>query len=195
MDIHVLFLPLGYFPLFISKHVLICPPKCYCDSTKVQCNYQNLLNFPNLNSIPGDAKWLDLNTNRIEILALAYKPTTSFPKATHLSLDYNELKELPTKQDSVLSVFSMLQYLSLSSNKINNFATDAFVGLRHLKELSLSKNKIHAVPDGSFRELVQLKVLRLQENEIQTLTKYAFTGLFFCVLTVYCFKIKRRNKD
>ena len=162
---------------FFGSHTLACPQNCYCDYNKVQCNNKDFLALPDTKSIPNEVKWLDFNRNRIGNLTLGYKPTNIFPNATHFHLDYNSLKCVPGRENSFLSAFNGLQYLSLTHNRIFKIAMDAFSEFRYLQEIRLSYNIIRDIGGRIFRNLFQLRVLRLDDNQLQNIAEDAFVGL------------------
>ena len=159
-------------------HVTACPTGCNCDYNKLHCSYKNLEVFPSIFTIPIQVTWVDVRKNKIGNITLEHKHfNRTFQNVKHLYLDYNLLTELPGHNESILSVFEEIQYLSLSYNKIETIASDVFRGLQQLRELILSNNLINILPGHLFGGLHQLKILHLQENKIKHIAENAFFGL------------------
>lgn len=70
-----------------------------------------------------------------------------------------------------------VEHLSLTNNNLSYLATDAFVGLRHLRKLTLDGNGIRAIERFAFRGLPRLRELSVQHTPLGSLKKFSFAGL------------------
>ena len=155
-----------------------CAFGCKCYFNKVLCNGKNLLTFPQLETISHEITWLDVTKNKIKDVSLSGKPADNYSNVKQLYLDFNELTELPASNESLFSVFTRLNYLSLTYNKIQHLTTGAFGGLHHLHELVLSNNVIKTIFDFTFKDLFKLNVLHLDHNQIENIADDAFGELY-----------------
>jgi Leucine-rich repeat (LRR) protein len=90
----------------------------------------------------------------------------------NLNLDSNELSRLDAT--TFQGTEESLEWLSLSSNFIENIHKEAFHGLSKLKMLILSQNKLHDFSTEMFHPLVDLREILLDGNGIEILP----AGLF-----------------
>ncbi|XP_017541287.1 leucine-rich repeat transmembrane neuronal protein 4 isoform X1 [Pygocentrus nattereri] len=91
-----------------------------------------------------------------------------------LSLRYNSLVSLRAGQFASLS---QLVWLYLDHNYINAVDSQAFQGVRRLKELILSSNKITQLENSTFHTIPNLRNLDLSYNKLQVLQPNQFQGL------------------
>ncbi|XP_066568674.1 leucine-rich repeat transmembrane neuronal protein 4-like [Amia ocellicauda] len=91
-----------------------------------------------------------------------------------LSLRYNNMQRLYSSQFSHLN---QLIWLYLDHNYINSVDSDAFRGVRRLKELILSSNKIVQLHNTTFHTVPNLRNLDLSYNKLQALQPGQFQGL------------------
>lgn len=98
---------------------------------------------------------LYISRNRIESL-----DNLKFKKLENLDVSENEIKEIPEKILSTISI----NYFDISENKISEIPIK-ISELKNISTLILSKNKITEVPEDLFT-LVKLKHLGLAENKL-----------------------------
>lgn len=98
-----------------------------------------------------------------------------------LSLESNEIEELPLK---IFSKLSNLDVLAIDRNKINSIQPELFNGLAKLQILYLSRNRIKTLPENIFSPLKNLKAIFTTKNEIEILPKRIFKNNLKLV-TVY----------
>uniref|UniRef100_W5NGU1 Leucine-rich repeat transmembrane neuronal protein 4-like n=1 Tax=Lepisosteus oculatus TaxID=7918 RepID=W5NGU1_LEPOC len=91
-----------------------------------------------------------------------------------LSLRYNNIEHLHSFQFSQLS---QLIWLYLDHNYITTVDSNAFHGIRRLKELILSSNRITQVHNFTFHSVPNLRNLDLSYNKLQVLQLGQFRGL------------------
>ncbi|KAL2764444.1 podocan-like protein 1 isoform 3 precursor, partial [Daubentonia madagascariensis] len=119
----------------------VCPPRCSCPrADTVDCNGLDLRVFPD-------------NITRA---------------AQHLSLQNNQLQELPYNE---LSRLSSLRTLNLHNNLISSegLPDEAFESLTQLQHIYVAHNKnnlISKVPRGALSRQTQLRELYLQHNQL-----------------------------
>ena len=129
--------------------------------TTLNMDENHLEKLPDIDLLP-KLKYLNVNENKIK----------TFPKISRssnlrsLSLDSNRLEEIPSR----IKNFTELRELSLSNNRINSFANDAFDHpfpdvVYPIEFLNLSGNKLKTLPD-SFGNLIRLKYLNINFNPI-----------------------------
>lgn len=69
-----------------------------------------------------------------------------------------------------------LQWLDLSSNKIEDVASDSFRNLRKVQVLKLSNNDIEFLSNDVFRTLRELRIVELSRNSLRSLPDNLFSG-------------------
>uniref|UniRef100_A0A669ETK8 Slit homolog 3 (Drosophila) n=1 Tax=Oreochromis niloticus TaxID=8128 RepID=A0A669ETK8_ORENI len=126
---------------------LVCPEKCRCEGTVVDCSNLKLTRIPP--HIPEHTTDLRLNDNEIVVL-----------EATGI------FKKLPN-----------LRKINLSNNKLKDIREGAFDGAGGVLELLLTGNKLTALQGRVFRGLSGLKTLMLRSNQISCIDNSTFTGL------------------
>ncbi|EGI60801.1 Netrin-G1 ligand [Acromyrmex echinatior] len=93
-----------------------------------------------------------------------------------LDLSGNHLVNLPAECFRALGLIN-LQRLYLGKSRINQIASEAFVGLVGLVELDLSENQIEQVPTDTFASYPSLMRLILNGNPIREIRQSAFLRL------------------
>uniref|UniRef100_A0A3P9LWD9 Slit homolog 3 (Drosophila) n=1 Tax=Oryzias latipes TaxID=8090 RepID=A0A3P9LWD9_ORYLA len=126
---------------------LVCPEKCRCEGTVVDCSNLKLTRIPP--HIPEYTTDLRLNDNDITSLE-----------------GMGTFKKLPN-----------LRKINLSNNKLREIREGVFDGAGGVLELLLTGNKLTAVHGGMFRGLSGLKTLMLRSNQISCIDNSTFTGL------------------
>ncbi|KAE8614456.1 hypothetical protein XENTR_v10008169 [Xenopus tropicalis] len=126
---------------------LVCPEKCRCEGTIVDCSNQKISRIPSY--LPEYTSDLRLNDNEITVL-----------EATGI------FKKLPN-----------LRKINLSNNKIKDIREGAFDGAAGVQELMLTGNQLESVHGRMFRGLVGLKTLMLRSNLMSCINNDTFTGL------------------
>ena len=69
------------------------------------------------------------------------------------------------------------QYLDMSGLDIKAIATDAFLGMVHLKVLSLGRNQLSSISYEHLKDLVELEDLDLSFNSFSSIVPGTFSGL------------------
>ncbi|KAJ3587211.1 hypothetical protein NHX12_010809 [Muraenolepis orangiensis] len=126
---------------------LVCPERCRCEGTVVDCSNLKLTNVPQ--HIPEHTTDLRLNDNDIGVL-----------EATGM------FKKLPN-----------LKKINLSNNKLRDIREGAFDGAGGVLELLLTGNKLTGLQGRMFRGLIGLKTMMLRSNQISCIDNATFTGL------------------
>ncbi|CAB1431029.1 unnamed protein product, partial [Pleuronectes platessa] len=126
---------------------LVCPEKCRCEGTVVDCSNLKLTRLPP--HIPEHTTDLRLNDNEIAVLETA-----------------GTFKKLPN-----------LKKINLSNNKLRDIREGAFDGAGGVLELLLTGNKLTGLQGRMFRGLIGLKTLMLRSNQITCIDNSTFTGL------------------
>lgn len=126
-------------------------------------------NFPILN--PGITRFYNLTSLRIIKSKLTELPDdigalSEFGKLVELSLDFNELEEIP---DSIAQITS-LQRLTLSHNKLSHLPFN-LGRLDNIQHLNVAHNQLKDVPEST-RNMTGLTELFLQSNEINVLPSH-----------------------
>lgn len=119
--------------------------------------------FPQLN---------DFSLQRCQLRKLQKGDFLRAGNLKNLNLDSNELSRL----DATIfeGAEESLEWLSLSSNFLQNIHKEAFRGLSKLKMLILSQNKLHDFSTETFHPLVDLREILLDSNGMEILP----AGLF-----------------
>ncbi|EGV96300.1 Slit-like 3 protein [Cricetulus griseus] len=125
---------------------LVCPEKCRCEGTIVDCSNQKLARIPS--HLPEYTTDLRLNDNDISVL-----------EATGI------FKKLPN-----------LRKMMLRSNLISCVNNDTFTGLSSVRLLSLYDNRITTITPGAFTTLVSLSTINLLSNPFNCNCHLAWLG-------------------
>ncbi|RXG69951.1 Toll-like receptor 6 [Armadillidium vulgare] len=100
--------------------------------------------------------------------------TPCFRSLRSLSLNENDIKELPSGSFNTLS---QLEYLYLAKNDVRNLSSQAFFGLFNLQVLDLSGNLITFIGRDTFSKCHLLEKLYLNNNSISILSNDIFDRL------------------
>ncbi|CAK9298283.1 unnamed protein product [Gordionus sp. m RMFG-2023] len=145
----------------------ICPNKCTCSGTIVQCSHSKLNIFPR--GIPFDTTELYLDNNFIT--SIPSHVLANLPKLERIDLSNNQITHIP---DHMFSNNSLLSTLILSYNKIQCVDAKGFHGLSQLRLLSLHGNRISFLPEQSFQDMKILSHIALGQNELYCDCKMAW---------------------
>uniref|UniRef100_A0A7M4EB54 Slit guidance ligand 3 n=1 Tax=Crocodylus porosus TaxID=8502 RepID=A0A7M4EB54_CROPO len=150
---------------------LVCPEKCRCEGTIVDCSNQKLSRLPSY--LPEYTTDLRLNDNDISVL----EATGLFKKLSKLrkiNLTNNKIKEI---REGTFDGASGVQELILTQNQLESVHGRMFRGLTGLKTLMLRNNLISCISNDTFAGLSSVRLLSLYDNHISTLTPGAFNTL------------------
>ncbi|NXJ32290.1 SLIT1 protein, partial [Ciconia maguari] len=150
---------------------VICPPKCRCESSVVECSNLKLTKIPE--RIPQSTAELRLNNNEISIL----EATGIFRKLPHLkkiNLSNNKVSEI---EDGAFEGASSVSELHLTVNQLESVRSGMFRGLDGLRTLMLRNNRISCIHNDSFTGLRNVRLLSLYDNQISTIAPGAFDTL------------------
>ncbi|XP_010148143.1 PREDICTED: slit homolog 1 protein-like, partial [Eurypyga helias] len=150
---------------------VICPPKCRCESSVVECSNLKLTKIPE--RIPQSTAELRLNNNEISVL----EATGIFKKLPHLkkiNLSNNKVSEI---EDGAFEGASSVSELHLTVNQLESVRSGMFRGLDGLRTLMLRNNRISCIHNDSFTGLRNVRLLSLYDNQISTIAPGAFDTL------------------
>uniref|UniRef100_A0A4W4FWX0 Slit homolog 3 (Drosophila) n=1 Tax=Electrophorus electricus TaxID=8005 RepID=A0A4W4FWX0_ELEEL len=150
---------------------LVCPERCRCEGTVVDCSNLRLTNLPT--HLPEHTTDLRLNDNEISSLeaAGAFK---KLPNLRKINLSNNKLREI---QEGAFDGASGVLELLLTGNKLQAVHGPMFRGLSGLKTLMLRSNQITCVDNATFTGLGSVRLLSLYDNHISTIAPGAFSTL------------------
>ncbi|CAG5989155.1 unnamed protein product [Menidia menidia] len=150
---------------------LVCPEKCRCEGTVVDCSNLKLTRVPP--HIPEHTTDLRLNDNEIAIL----EATGSFKKLPNLkkiNLSNNKLRDI---QEGAFDGAGGVLELLLTGNKLTGLQGRMFRGLTGLKTLMLRSNQITCIDNSTFTGLSSVRLLSLYDNRISSIAPGAFSTL------------------
>ncbi|XP_040839177.1 slit homolog 3 protein isoform X1 [Ochotona curzoniae] len=150
---------------------LVCPEKCRCEGTIVDCSNQKLTRIPN--HLPEYVTDLRLNDNEISVLE-ATGIFKKLPNLRKINLSNNKIKEM---REGTFDGAAGVQELLLTANQLENVHGRMFRGLTGLKTLMLRSNLISCVSNDTFAGLSSVRLLSLYDNRITTIMPGAFTTL------------------
>uniref|UniRef100_A0A8D0L649 Slit guidance ligand 3 n=1 Tax=Sphenodon punctatus TaxID=8508 RepID=A0A8D0L649_SPHPU len=150
---------------------LVCPEKCRCEGTIVDCSNQKLTRLPN--HLPEYVTDLRLNDNDISILE-ATGIFKKLPSLRKINLSNNKIKEI---REGTFDGAAGVQELMLTGNQLESVQGRMFRGLMGLKTLMLRSNLISCVSNDTFTGLSSVRLLSLYDNRITTITPGAFNTL------------------
>ncbi|XP_028907039.1 slit homolog 3 protein [Ornithorhynchus anatinus] len=150
---------------------LVCPDKCRCEGTIVDCSNQKLVRIPN--HLPEYVTDLRLNDNDISILE-ATGIFKKLPNLRKINLSNNKIKEV---REGAFDGAAGVQELMLTGNQLESVQGRVFRGLSGLKTMMLRSNLISCVNNDTFAGLSSVRLLSLYDNRITTITPGAFTTL------------------
>ena len=138
----------------------LCPYRCHCKRTTVNCT--NAMNLNSVNRpipLPTNTKTLILDNNKISHISPNY--FKGLNKLEALSLKYNNITTVDAKAFSNLAT---LEDLDLAANHIQSIDPDAFLGTPNLKVLSLAGNQLtQQAINASLQHLTSLEELFLHK--------------------------------
>ncbi|XP_063498685.1 slit homolog 3 protein isoform X2 [Symphalangus syndactylus] len=150
---------------------LMCPEKCRCEGTIVDCSNQKLARIPS--HLPEYVTDLRLNDNEISVLE-ATGIFKKLPNLRKINLSNNKIKEV---REGAFDGAASVQELMLTGNQLETVHGRMFHGLSGLKTLMLRSNLISCVSNDTFAGLSSVRLLSLYDNRITTITPGAFTTL------------------
>ncbi|ELW66247.1 Slit like protein 3 protein [Tupaia chinensis] len=150
---------------------LVCPEKCRCEGTIVDCSNQKLARIPS--HLPEYVTDLRLNDNEIAVLE-ATGIFKKLPNLRKINLSNNRIKEV---REGTFDGAASVQELMLTGNQLETVHGRMFRGLSGLKTLMLRSNLISCVGNDTFAGLSSVRLLSLYDNRITTITPGAFTTL------------------
>uniref|UniRef100_A0A8C8ES54 Slit homolog 3 (Drosophila) n=1 Tax=Oncorhynchus tshawytscha TaxID=74940 RepID=A0A8C8ES54_ONCTS len=150
---------------------LVCPEKCRCEGTVVDCSNLKLTKLPP--HLPEHTTDLRLNDNEISILE-ATGTFKKLPNLKKINLSNNKLRDI--REGAFDGAGGVLEVL-LTGNKLQALQGRMFRGLTGLKTLMLRSNQIGCVDNTTFTGLSSVRLLSLYDNRISTIAPGAFTTL------------------
>uniref|UniRef100_A0A803STV9 Slit guidance ligand 3 n=1 Tax=Anolis carolinensis TaxID=28377 RepID=A0A803STV9_ANOCA len=150
---------------------LICPEKCRCEGTIVDCSNQKLTRLPS--HLPEYTTDLRLHDNDISVLE-ATGIFKKLPSLRKINLSNNKIKEI---REGTFDGAAGVQELMLTGNQLESVHGRMFRGLVGLKTLMLRSNMISCVNNDTFTGLSSVRLLSLYDNRITTITPGAFNTL------------------
>ncbi|EPY73543.1 slit 3 protein-like protein [Camelus ferus] len=151
---------------------LVCPEKCRCEGTIVDCSNQKLARIPS--HLPEYVTDLRLNDNEVSVLE-ATGIFKKLPNLRKMRLNDNEVSVL--EATGIFKKLPNLRKINLSNNKIKEMREGAFDGAASVQELMLTGNQLETVHGRMFRGLSGLKTLMLRSNLISCVSNDTFAGL------------------
>ncbi|XP_016132038.1 slit homolog 1 protein-like [Sinocyclocheilus grahami] len=149
----------------------VCPPKCRCEATVVDCSNLRMTKFPE--HLPLSTTELRLNNNDLSIL----EATGLFQSLTHLkkiNLSNNKITEI---EDGAFDGASSVVELHLTANHLVSVRGGMFRGMDGLRMLMLRNNRIRCIHNSSFSGLQNVRLLSLYDNQLTTIMPGAFHTL------------------
>ncbi|XP_054453144.1 slit homolog 3 protein [Anoplopoma fimbria] len=150
---------------------LVCPEKCRCEGTVVDCSNLKLTRVPP--HIPEHTTDLRLNDNEIAVLE-ATGMFKKLPNLKKINLSNNKLRDIRDAAfDGAVGVLELL----LTGNKLTGLQGRMFKGLSGLKTLMLRSNQISCIDNSTFTGLSSVRLLSLYDNRISSIAPGAFSTL------------------
>uniref|UniRef100_A0A8C5NC96 Slit homolog 3 protein-like n=1 Tax=Gouania willdenowi TaxID=441366 RepID=A0A8C5NC96_GOUWI len=131
---------------------LVCPEKCRCEGTVVDCSNLKLTKIPSHMPEHTTDLYYSYSMNILSIQC------TQYVELCHRKYVY-------------------LSCRNLSNNKLKDIREGAFDGAAGVLELLLTGNKLTGLQGRMFRGLSSLKTLMLRSNQISCIDNSTFTGL------------------
>uniref|UniRef100_A0A3Q2P162 Slit homolog 3 (Drosophila) n=1 Tax=Fundulus heteroclitus TaxID=8078 RepID=A0A3Q2P162_FUNHE len=150
---------------------LVCPEKCRCEGTVVDCSNLKLTRIPE--HIPEHTTDLRLNDNEITILEAA-GTFKKLPNLKKINLSNNKLRDI--REGAFDGAAGVLELL-LTGNKLTGLQGRMFRGLSGLKTLMLRSNQISCIDNATFTGLSSVRLLSLYDNRIGSIAPGAFSTL------------------
>uniref|UniRef100_A0A665WCW7 Slit homolog 3 (Drosophila) n=1 Tax=Echeneis naucrates TaxID=173247 RepID=A0A665WCW7_ECHNA len=150
---------------------LVCPEKCRCEGTVVDCSNLKLTRVPP--HIPEHTTDLRLNDNEIAVLETVgmFK---KLPNLRKINLSNNKLRDI---REGVFDGAGGVLELLLTGNKLTGLQGRMFRGLTGLKTLMLRSNQISCIDNSTFTGLSSVRLLSLYDNRISSIAPGAFSTL------------------
>ena len=98
----------------------------------------------------------------------------SISSLSELSLEFNEISELPR---GLFSSLKNLKMIFLKGNRLSTLPAETFIGLRKLEKIELSRNSIKRIKGTEFAGLSSLIWLDLSSNNISSMGASTFSSL------------------
>ncbi|XP_078267957.1 slit homolog 3 protein-like isoform X1 [Rhinoraja longicauda] len=150
---------------------LVCPEKCRCEGTVVDCSNQKLYRIPS--HLPEYTTELRLNDNELAILE-ATGIFKKLPNLRKINLSNNKVRDI---REGAFEGASGVLELLLTGNELEMVHNRMFSGLSGLKTLMLRNNRISCVSNDTFTGLTSVRLLSLYDNRVTTITPGAFNTL------------------
>uniref|UniRef100_A0AAX7SX28 Slit homolog 3 (Drosophila) n=1 Tax=Astatotilapia calliptera TaxID=8154 RepID=A0AAX7SX28_ASTCA len=150
---------------------LVCPEKCRCEGTVVDCSNLKLTRIPP--HIPEHTADLRLNDNEIAVLE-ATGIFKKLPNLRKINLSNNKLKDI--REGAFDGAGGVLELL-LTGNKLTGLQGRMFRGLSGLKTLMLRSNQISCIDNSTFTGLSSVRLLSLYDNRISSIAPGSFSTL------------------
>ncbi|KAK7922531.1 hypothetical protein WMY93_009433 [Mugilogobius chulae] len=150
---------------------LVCPEKCRCEGTVVDCSNLKLTRVPS--HIPEHTTDLRLNDNEIAVLE-ATGTFKKLPNLRKINLSNNKLRDI---REGVFDGAGGVLELLLTGNKLTGLQGRMFRGLTGLKTLMLRSNQISCIDNSTFTGLSSVRLLSLYDNRISSIAPGAFSTL------------------
>uniref|UniRef100_A0A8C7ZC76 Slit homolog 3 (Drosophila) n=1 Tax=Oryzias sinensis TaxID=183150 RepID=A0A8C7ZC76_9TELE len=150
---------------------LVCPEKCRCEGTVVDCSNLKLTRIPP--HIPEYTTDLRLNDNDITSLE-GMGTFKKLPNLRKINLSNNKLREI---REGVFDGAGGVLELLLTGNKLTAVHGRMFRGLSGLKTLMLRSNQISCIDNSTFTGLSSVRLLSLYDNRIASIAPGAFSTL------------------
>uniref|UniRef100_A0A8C7ZDZ3 Slit homolog 3 (Drosophila) n=1 Tax=Oryzias sinensis TaxID=183150 RepID=A0A8C7ZDZ3_9TELE len=145
---------------------LVCPEKCRCEGTVVDCSNLKLTRIPP--HIPEYTTDLHVNNYHLQ------NSTYSLHNCPHGNLSNNKLREI---REGVFDGAGGVLELLLTGNKLTAVHGRMFRGLSGLKTLMLRSNQISCIDNSTFTGLSSVRLLSLYDNRIASIAPGAFSTL------------------
>ncbi|XP_067272516.1 slit homolog 1b isoform X2 [Pseudorasbora parva] len=149
----------------------VCPPKCRCEATVVDCSNLRLTKFPE--HLPLSTTELRLNNNDLSVLEATglFRPLTHLKK---INLSNNKITEI---EDGAFDGASSVVELHLTANHLASVRGGMLRGMDGLRMLMLRNNRIRCIHNSSFSGLQNVRLLSLYDNQLTTIMPGAFDTL------------------
>lgn len=154
--------------LLVDRARSMCPSVCRCNDDLLQVSCVNASLEVFPIQLNPDVRHINLRDNKISDVHYALNIYSSLES---LDLSGNKLQSLGS-----LNFVSQLKLkrLNLSGNDVHVLTKESLKGLRVLTELDLSFNRIEELSANTFRDLQSLEVLRLRGNQIVHMSEELF---------------------
>lgn len=154
--------------LLVENIYGICPSVCRCNDDLLQVSCINASLEVFPIQLNPDVRHINLHDNKISDVHYALNIYSSLEL---LDLSENKLQSLGS-----LNFRSQmkLKHLNLSTNQVHVLTKESLKGLHALTELDLSFNRLEELAENTFRDLQSLEVLRLRGNQIVHMSEELF---------------------